>query len=227
MFKILVLSDIHGRSDMAAAIAARHPDIEFVFIAGDLTNFGNEESLRQVIDALGSDGRKRNIYAVAGNCDTKPVRRLIGLEGLDVEGRVVELPFATLVGAGGGLKSAGITSFERSENELIEALSPRLTEAARKVRDLPLIVLSHTPPYGTNADARGENHVGSKAFARMMGMHKPDVWICGHIHESRSVSKEDGTLVLNPGPCSGGCHAILEIGKGPDGIFLVRAQLFR
>jgi Icc-related predicted phosphoesterase len=59
----------------------------------------------------------------------------------------------------------------------------------------------------------------------MLLEYAPDVWICGHIHESRCVSLEDGTLVVNPGPCGSGCHAILEIKEGPDGKALVRAEL--
>lgn len=226
MTKILLLSDIHGRGDMAATVVSRHPDIDYVFIAGDITNFGNVESVRSVVKALASDSKKPRIFAVAGNCDTKPARQYMSEKGLDVEGRVHELPFAALVGAGGGLRRAGITSFERNENELIAALSLPLTSAVREGLR-PLIVLTHTPPYGTNADCHGENHVGSKGFARMMVIHRPDVWICGHIHESRCVSLEDGTLVVNPGPCSSGCHAILEIEESPDGNSLVRAQLFR
>ncbi|PKL05800.1 MAG: hypothetical protein CVV53_07620, partial [Spirochaetae bacterium HGW-Spirochaetae-9] len=93
--------------------------------------------------------------------------------------------------------------------------------------DKPLIVLTHSPPYGTNADKHGEAHVGSQSFARLMLEFCPAVWICGHIHESRCVSLEDGTLVINPGPCNAGCYGILEIQIGPGGKFTAGAYLSR
>ena len=227
MTKILVLADIHGHADLAKAAVSRHPDADYIFIAGDLTNFGNGESARQLIQALRADGKIRTIISVAGNCDNESVRKYISDEGLGVEGKILEFPFARVVGAGGGLKRAGITCFERTESQLEKALKDQLYSAGRASRPLPLIVLTHTPPYGTNADQRGDWHVGSKAFAALMIEHVPKVWICGHIHESRCVSLEDGSLVVNPGPCGAGCHAVLEIGPDAAGELRIQAELSR
>lgn len=227
MTKILVLADIHGHADQAEAAVARNPDAEYIFIAGDLTNFGNEENARHVIRAIGADGKPRTIVAVAGNCDNDSVRKYINVEGFDVEGKILDLPFARVVGAGGGLKRAGITCFERSENQLREALGNQIRAVKQANHPLPLIVLTHTPPYGTNADQHGGWHVGSKAFATLMIEHLPKIWICGHIHESRCVSLEDGTLVVNPGPCGAGYHALMEIGTDATGELRIRAELSR
>lgn len=226
--KILVLSDIHGRGDMAARIIALHPDIDTILIAGDITNFGSVDEARSVRARILSDGKPRSIYAVAGNCDPLPVRQYLKAEGIDVEGSVCRLDFAYLVGAGGGLKRAGLTSFERTESELEAALRPRLASIKPRLESAkPLIVLTHSPPYGTNADLHGEAHVGSFSFARLMLEFSPEVWICGHIHESRCVSLEDGSLVINPGPCSAGCYGILEIKESPGEKSSARAYLSR
>lgn len=227
MKKLLLLSDIHGRGDVAAAIIARHPDIEYVLIAGDITNFGDVKSARTVIGALSSGGRRLSVSLVAGNCDPAAVREFFMTEDLEIEGRGRELPFASLVGVGGGLRRAGLTSFERTERELGEALVAKLSPFSARDRAKPVITLTHTPPYGTNADRRGETHVGCREFAKSMVEFCPDVWVCGHIHESRCVSLEDGTLVVNPGPCSGGFYSILEIGEGPGGTSSVRAFLLK
>jgi len=223
--KILVLSDIHGRGDIAAAVADSYPEIDHILVAGDITNFGDADEARSVAQALIGDRAPRSILLVAGNCDPLSARRYMSAARLDIEGRAFEAPFGTLVGAGGGLKRAGLTSFERREGELKEALEKWLALASGEGRQRPLIVMTHSPPYGTNADRLGGKHVGSTEYARMLLEYAPDVWICGHIHESRCVSLEDGTLVVNPGPCGSGCHAILEIKEGPDGKALVRAEL--
>ncbi|MGB4585822.1 MAG: metallophosphoesterase family protein [Rectinemataceae bacterium] len=236
MKKILILSDIHGRGDIAERIIALHPEIDTILIAGDMTNFGNVDEAKAVRARILSDGRHRSVYAVAGNCDPLPVRKYLRTEAIEVEGSVLDLQFGSLAGAGGGLKRAGLTSFERTESELKAALEPQLSSirtpsfghsSSRSGSAKPLIVLTHSPPYGTNADMHGEAHVGSLSFARIMLEFKPEVWICGHIHESRCVSLEDGTLVVNPGPCSAGCYGILEISVGPGEKYSARAYLSR
>lgn len=226
MSKILLLSDIHGRADMAAAAAARHPEAESILIAGDITNFGGADSAEAVLAAIAAAGAARVAAAVPGNCDRAGARRYLSAQGLDPEGRVLSLPFAVLVGIGGGLRRAGITSFERTEKEFYEILSPQFQAARRGKSAKPLIALTHSPPYGTNADRRGEQHVGSFAFARLMEEYSPHVWICGHIHESSCVSTEDGTLIINPGPCASGCYALLDIGESSGKGFSLKAELF-
>ncbi|MDX9784052.1 MAG: metallophosphoesterase family protein [Spirochaetia bacterium] len=229
--RLLVLSDIHGHADMAGIIAARHPGIEGILIAGDITNFGNADAVRRVLDALKPRGGMQGVHGVSGNCDTLSARRYFSASGLDLEAGGFESSELFILGAGGGLRRAGITSFERSEGELEAALGPGLDAANKKTgprpRTKPLIVVTHSPPYGTNADLHAGMHVGSKTFSRLMGRYGPEVWICGHIHESRCVSLEDGTLVINPGPCALGYHAILEIGReGEDQVPELKAFLF-
>lgn len=225
--KILVVSDIHGYGESLAAVLAANAEADLVAVAGDLTNFGNAASAREILSLLMAMRSPWPPAIVAGNCDPSAARRCFMESGGDLEGKPRELPFATLIGTGGGLRRAGITSFERGEAELYEALAPQLYAAKARALRRPLIVMTHTPPYGTNADRRGEKHVGSEKFALLMQEYAPEIWICGHIHESRCVSTEDGTLVVNPGPCGAGCYAILEIGeKNPDsGIVAVRAEL--
>ena len=225
-----MLSDIHGHRESLAEAIARNAGVDLVAIAGDLTNFGGAAEAGDILTLLGSAGLAQPPALVAGNCDPPAARRCFAASGFDLEGRTRGLAFATMAGAGGGLFRAGITSFERSEAELRGALEPRLREARSRAVRRPLIVMTHTPPYGTNADRRGEKHVGSGEFAALMVEYAPEVWICGHIHESRCVSLEDGTLVVNPGPCGSGCFAILEIDevdeKNPDrGDAAVRAEL--
>lgn len=227
MKTILVVSDIHGHSKSLEAILAANAGADLVVVAGDLTNFGGAADARAMLAILDRARFPLPPALVAGNCDPLAARRCFAASGRDLEGAMRELPFATLAGAGGGLRRAGITSFERTEAELNGALAPQFFAAEKNKVRRPLIVVTHTPPYGTNADRRGESHVGSGDFAALMALHKPEAWICGHIHESRCVSLEDGTLVVNPGPCGSGCFAILEIDeKSPDrGVAAVRAEL--
>ena len=215
MKKILVLSDIHGHVDVLGRVLSSNPDVSLILIAGDLTNFGDAEAAARVIAELKAVPGSPGIALVPGNCDTASARREFEASGFCVDGRRRGFPICKVAGTGGGLRRAGITSFERTEKDLGESLKHALNDLAADEGTGPLVILTHSPPYGTNADSIRESHSGSLAFAEIMTSLMPELWVCGHIHESRCVSMEDGTLVINPGPCALGCYAIIEIKEGP------------
>jgi len=61
-------------------------------------------------------------------------------------------------------------------------------------------------------------HLGSQSFAALLYEYEPLLWICGHIHEGRSIQWEGRTLVINPGPVALGSYAILGIEQKPQGL---------
>ena len=77
---------------------------------------------------------------------------------------------------------------------------------------MPLVLVTHQPPYGTLADvAGGFRHVGSESIRAFIEKNKPAVCFCGHIHEAQSVDHIDGTTIINPGPLRKGGYAYVEI----------------
>jgi uncharacterized protein len=214
--KILALADIHGRVDSLGRVLLANPDVSLVLVAGDLTNFGGAEVASGVLAELEAAQGSPAIALVPGNCDPAAVRKALEASGHSVDERQRSFPFCRVAGSGGGLRRAGITSFERTEEELRDSLEGAREKFADDGGEkLPLIVLTHSPPYGTNADLIRGTHAGSHAFADLMSSWLPALWVCGHIHESRCISLEDGTLVVNPGPCASGCYAVVEIQEGP------------
>jgi len=227
MTTVLVLSDIHGKWEKARDIAARHPDAEYVFIAGDLTNFGSGEEVARIIDCICRSREERTVVAVAGNCDTLSARKYLAEHGLSAENRLVRLPIGIVAGLGGGLKRAGVTPYERTESELRKNAESLLAHTARIGSILPSIMLSHSPPHGSNADLRHGQHVGSFELANLISVYNPQLWICGHIHESPCFSMEDKTLIVNPGPCGYGNYAILNFEPRTDGSMAISGNLER
>jgi len=208
----LILSDIHGHADKAAAIARLHAGVSYVFIGGDISNFGTQGEAERILHAVQeSVGSASVVLGVAGNCDPVSVRKFLREQGKDIEGRLLDFPEFMLTGSGGGLKRpVSLTCYERPEDDLESSLIPYLEQYRDSRTEKPLIVVTHTPPHGTNADNRYGRHVGSSSFGYLLSEYAPSVWICGHIHESRCVSREDETLIINPGPCSEGCYAVLS-----------------
>jgi hypothetical protein len=75
-----------------------------------------------------------------------------------------------------------------------------------------LIVLSHTPPFGTKVDlAYLNSHIGSRSVRRFVDEKKPFAVFCGHVHEAAGIDYIGETLVVNPGPAKKGKYALAEI----------------
>nr|NHJ86272.1 metallophosphoesterase [Asgard group archaeon] len=83
---------------------------------------------------------------------------------------------------------------------------------AMKNTDDPLIFISHAPPLDSEADiTRAGEHVGSSSVRKFVEDYQPEIILCGHIHESESISKIEKTLCINPGPFAHGNVAIAVI----------------
>jgi Icc-related predicted phosphoesterase len=126
----------------------------------------------------------------------------------------------SVIGAGGGLVHTGLTPYERRDAELVSAFEDALHALDYRKKDHPILVaLSHTPPFGTEADLRHGSHTGSKGLRALLDAMEPALWVCGHIHEARSVSRSGRSLVVNPGSLREGFYAKVKAesrGEGRD-----------
>ena len=218
--RYLVLSDIHGHhmtlEKIVNSITVRDSRFDAVLIAGDLTNFGTMANAAILVGILREKLPAVPLAAVAGNCDPSDVRSYLEATDISVESRMVARGGLLVSGAGGGLLHHGNMPFERVEADFSRAFRDAFAGFTdHTASGLPFVGLTHTPPYGGEADLRNHRHTGSKVILQQLLRRKAVAWICGHIHESRSVSEVDTTLVVNPGPAAEGCHAIMEI--APDG----------
>jgi Icc-related predicted phosphoesterase len=76
-----------------------------------------------------------------------------------------------------------------------------------KITESPVII-SHAPPFGY-LDKTVKGKRGSKILLKLIRKHKPELVLCGHIHESKGIVKIGRTTVINLGCC--GNYKVLEI----------------
>ena len=75
------------------------------------------------------------------------------------------------------------------------------------------ILVTHAPPFNTDADKIEDGaHVGSEGILKSIHEFKPDINLCGHIHEAKSISKiGNGTDVANPGMLKDNGAVLIDI----------------
>jgi len=232
----LALADIHGKTEMLERILKENPQVGGVFVAGDVTNFGKEKDAEKVLSVFAECLPDAALFFIGGNCDTVAARHSFEKHPGYLEQKCATLAIGghpagdaattiRIVGCGGGLLHMGLTPFELTDEELELGLKKAYARCPEKEDERPvaspphaLIVLTHTPPKDTLADLRSTRHLGSHAFACLLYEYEPLIWICGHIHEGRSVQWEGRTLVINPGPAALGSYAILHVGQNLRGL---------
>ncbi len=205
--RFLLISDIHGDALSLEKLLERERAVDCIIVSGDLTDFEEAGAMQRMISLLRAPGLP--VLAVPGNCDRRAARAALESSGFCIDNRSRRVDFrgqsVNFFGMGGGGFRTGFTPYERREDEFerIFASCPACGSGL-----LPLIIVTHTPPRDTEADLRQGAHVGSPSLASALARIQPGLWVCGHIHEARSVSSEGRTLLVNPGSLREGFYGV-------------------
>ncbi len=221
--KILLLSDLHGNYKNLYKIIKDNMPIDYIFIAGDITNFGPAEEILDLYEELKYFNNIKNIYAVFGNCDyiTKNKKIIAQTSIIYVGDKIatIDKNKIAIAGIDGGLKSIFGTISEFSEKDFNEKVN-NITNNKNWNNTPYKIVITHTPPY-KHLDKVFVKHIGSKSIAKLIG--KVNLIVCGHVHEQQGKDEAKGTIIINPGPFKNGHYAILEL----DNNFNLKNLIFR
>ena len=218
--KFLLLVDIEGYTPEFGANFFRN--IEFVVIAGDISigakNVSrNAKFFQRIRETIPS---KIPIYYVIGNREYESLAS--DFEGIPVNFIPIHNKVFThslsngsnvhLVGFGGALPGI-FNNFVKTEDEFAEALEPLFIETQTKAADNEIVILVvHNPPYSEKLDLvfTGE-HIGSHSIRKAIEKYKPDLCVCGHVHESQGIETIGTTKCVNPGASKQGNAAILSM----------------
>ena len=111
-----------------------------------------------------------------------------------LHGNQTTLDDVTFYGIGGGIP---ITPFGAWRYDFSE------DEAKKMLQDLQSsgVLISHSPPKGILDMSSDGRSLGSEAVRESIGIKKPELVVCGHIHGSAGqIARVGSTTVINAGP---------------------------
>lgn len=219
MTKILAISDIHGEENENLYTYLKNNDIDLVLILGDITDFGPLEFVGTFIDKVAECDV--DVIAIPGNCDPKGICNAINEVSFCLHNNIIAYGDAILFGYGGSNETPFNTPGEIQDNKIYGDVYELLANYDYVYNtDVPKIriLATHAPPYNTEADKmeNGE-HVGSSGILKSIHEFEPQINVCGHIHEARSISKIGNTTdVANPGMLKDNGAVLIDIIDGSN-----------
>lgn len=201
--KILSISDVHSENnENFTKYLKNNKDIDLILINGDITNFGPLEFVPEFINSIFD--LDFDVFAVPGNCDPEGICNAItDSEAVCLHNQIIIYDNVIIFGFGGSNPTPFDTPGEFHDQHLYDNVKELFAEYEYLANDeIPKvkILLTHAPPLNTKADKIPDGvHVGSKALRDVIEEFKPDINLCGHIHEARSIDKIGDTTIVNPG----------------------------
>ena len=219
MTKILAISDVHGEENPKLYDYLENNDIDLVLILGDITDFGPLDFVETFINKLYE--YDVDVIAIPGNCDPNGSCNAINDVAFCLHNNIVAYGDAILFGYGGSNPTPFDTPGETDDDHIYSSVYDLLANydyvynnQVPKVR----ILATHAPPFNTEADrvSNGE-HVGSQGILKSIHEFEPEINLCGHIHEAKSLSKIGFTTdVANPGMLKDNGAVLVDIKDGSN-----------
>jgi hypothetical protein len=216
MKKILLLSDLDGKPPNVADDDLETAD--FILIAGDISLGSKSESrFNKEITKISERFANKIVYFTIGNGDLESALHHNYPENMKLlHNKFIlmdELKDTILIGFGGakiGLRNA--FAFEEDE---MRSMIFSLFESQRKLYpNHRVLLMVHDAPNDTKCDlAFNQNHIGSVAIRDAVEKFKPDLVVCGHVHESAAVDTIGKSVIVNAGANDRGHYAIITINK--------------
>lgn len=209
--RILATTDFHGNVEAFHKTASKARDVaaDVVVVCGDVTHFGLLQQARELLSPL-LDLKVLALF-VPGNCDLPLLadEKMGSVES--IHGKCKTIGNFSFLGVGGSSPSPFNTPFELKETEIAHILKEAYNDCQKKQKT---VVVSHSPPRGTKVDvAFNGEHVGSYSVREFVEKTRPELLLCGHIHEAKGVDRIGKALVVNPGPARHGDCALIDLNK--------------
>ena len=189
--RILFFSDLHGDQVATSRISKQLPEMDAAFGLGDFVSFGR--GLDEILEQLdvGTD-----VYLLPGNHDDANELKLLCTEHSHFtyfHGEHVVLGTKTFAGLGGGKPGLPFGVSEEKVQQILNRFIPLEN----------LVLVTHTPPYGTAVDmAWSGAHIGYHSLRDFVIEVQPLAVYSGHVHEAEGKTDSLGAtqiFVVGPG----------------------------
>ncbi|MFH1063892.1 MAG: metallophosphoesterase [Candidatus Woesearchaeota archaeon] len=195
--KILAASDIHGDTKTINDLAERaeKEDVDLVVLCGDLTL--GEMSTDNIIGPFAK--RHKKVLLIPGNHETVATADFLAdlykPHARNIHGYSVRYKDVGIFGAGGATNIGPQPPID--EGEMYDLLK----KGFDKIRYLKKkIMVTHIHPTESKMEKLSKFVPGSSAVQRAIKTFKPDLLLCGHVHEAEGLEEKIGnTTVINVG----------------------------
>ncbi|VVB74616.1 3',5'-cyclic adenosine monophosphate phosphodiesterase CpdA [Candidatus Tiddalikarchaeum anstoanum] len=192
--KILAASDLHSDKKAAEKLAkkAKKNKVDLVVLCGDILEMGSDGN--GLIGPFKKEGIE--VLMVHGNHDTPMdmdfLSEKYGKGVYNIHSYYKLFGDVAVLGAGG-------TSFGfigSPDDDLFKSLKVNF----KKSKGKKTVLLTHEPPLDTKLDNIGWTNAGSADIRKIIETYKPDLVVCGHIHETFGLTDYLGkTKIVNAG----------------------------
>lgn len=187
--RLICLSDTHGKHRQLSV-----PDGDILIHAGDFTVSGQAEQIQDFNAWLGELPHRHKVV-IAGNHDFLFEREPELARQLLSQAHYLQDSGLTVDGVRFWGSPVSPRFFDWAFNR------QRGAEIAQHWQQIPVdtqILIVHTPAYGILDQIGSGQSVGCEDLRLALEQHvQPDLFICGHIHESRGIRRLAKTVCLN------------------------------
>jgi Icc-related predicted phosphoesterase len=189
--RILLVSDLHYTLKQLDWVTSVAGDYELVVVAGDHLDIGSivepDAQIAVILEYLSRIAAKTTVVACSGNHD---------LNARNEHGERAAQWLQSASGAGVFVDGARLTT-ERVMVTVCpwwdgpatrEVVDHQLAQDAALVGDRQWIWVYHAPPEGSPTSWTGKRHYGDRELGEWIVQHRPDIVLCGHVHQSPFAS---------------------------------------
>ncbi len=197
--RIIAISDLHSRFSFLDRLLNREK-ADVIAVCGDVTDFSKRDvsKFADILESFDSTA-----LVVHGNCDfLDPFFKISGENIRFIHGISYELNGIVFHGTGGST----FTPFN-TPSEYPESCYQKILQNFHYGR--LNVLISHCPPYGILDLTHSGDRAGSNAIRA--SIHRFRLVMCGHVHERRGIEIHGNTVIVNPGPLSGGYYAVIDL----------------
>lgn len=221
--RLVLASDLHYDLRQLDWLVGAAPDVDLVVLAGDLLDVVSPVPLQAQItvvrEYLSAMGEQTQVAVCSGNHDLDH-RRPDGEKATDWL-RTAASDRVHVDGACLTIDGVLVSVLAWWEGPATRALVDEQLARDAGRRDGPWVWVHHAPPEGA-LSWTGRQHFGDDQLATWVDQHRPDVVLCGHIHQSPFtaegswVDHRGATALFNAGRQPGDvpAHVVLDLAAG-------------